>query len=103
MWELLTGPSMMRLVVYSTISYMLSSLGILWDDSKFWCFIALIWVLEYISSSQTRTDTIEYLMSLPKMNLYRLKDMYDQANNNSHTDVNEIRDLMKKEEKDADE
>jgi len=102
MWELLTGPTMIRMVVYSTISYMLSCLGIIWDDSRFWCFIVLIYVLEHLASSQGRQEAIEYLMELSKMKILRLKEIYDSTDN-SIDEIKEVHKLMKKDDKDGDE
>jgi len=95
MWELLTGPMMIRLVAYSTMSYMLSTLGITWDDSRFWCFIVLIVILEHLAHSQGKQDATTFLLSLHRGKLIKLKDFFDRVENGTSNSADELIQILK--------
>jgi hypothetical protein len=84
MWDLLTGATMQRMVVYSTIGYILSTAEITWEDGRFWCVMILTVVLEQI-----------YLLEMPKMKLMRLKDFMDRVNRGEDHSEEELRKLLK--------
>ena len=95
MWELFTGPTMQRLVLYSTISFILSTLEVNWDDARFWCVIVCMLVLEHISHNEGRTTAASYLLEMPKIKLMKLKDFIDRVNRGEDPDEQELRKLLK--------
>jgi len=86
---------MMRLVVYSTISYMLSTLGIMWDDSRFWCFIVLIFILEHLAHSQGKQDATTFILSMHRGKLLKLKDFFDRVEKGISNDPEELVQILK--------
>ena len=95
MWDFLTGAAMQRMVVYSTIGYILNTAEITWEDGRFWCVMILTIVLEQISLSDGRNTAASYLLEMPKMKLMRLKDFMDRVNRGEDHSEEELRKLLK--------
>lgn len=90
---------MQRLVVWSTLSYILSTAGMAWDDSRFWCVIALLWVLEYLSGIDGGIRGTDHLLSMPREQLLELKDFMDRVTNGDKSaSEDELNEIMKKKE-----
>jgi len=103
MWELLTGKTMQRLVVFCTISYLLSTANITWDDSRFWCFIVLLFVLEHLAHMEGMQHGTENLLNMPRAKLLKLKDFMDKVERGGDHSEEELNTILKKEDKNADE
>lgn len=95
---------MQRLVVWGTLSYILSTASITWNDSRFWCVLVLVWILEHLSNIEGGIQSADHLMNMSRSQLLELKDFIDRVSKGddavSEEELNKI--LKKKEDCDAD-
>ena len=94
---------MQRLVVFCTISYLLSTANITWDDSRFWCFIVLLFVLEHLAHMEGMQHGTENLLGMPRGKLLRLKDFMDRVERGEKHSEEELNTILKKEDRNVDE
>jgi len=102
MWDLLTGTAAQRLVCFSGIGLALSAGGLEWNNSLFWCILVLVFIVDWLADRQGATRAADYLLSLPRENLIKLKDGFDGLHRGEDTlTVEEINELMRKDNKDS--
>jgi len=94
---------MQRLVVIATISYILSTTGMEWDDSRFWCIIVLLMVLEHLAHTDGMQKATENLLTMSRNKLLKLKDFMDGVSRGEERTGDELIEILKKEEHNADE
>ena len=99
MRDLLTGKTMQRLVSISAIFAILSTAGIGFEDSRFWCVVVLILVIEYIAHYNGMQEATSNLLSMQRGKLIKLKDFIDNVANGGEHSVDELIQLLKEQEK----
>ena len=67
-----------RLVLYSTLGYLLSVLGYTVYTEEFWCVVALFWAMETL----TRMELIEQLNNELQAMRARAKEQHNDNNSN---------------------
>lgn len=98
MWEFLTGRSMQRVVAVSALFAILTTLDLHWDDSRWWCVVALLLVLDHISHAQGMQEATTNLFLMNKFKLMKLKDFVDEAVKGRKTDPETLLKILKEKE-----
>ena len=99
MWDIITGPTVQRLVCFSGIALALSAGGLAWDNTLFWCIITLVFIVDWLADRQGATRAADYLLNMPRDNLIKLKDGFDGLHRGEDTlTVEEINELMRKDD-----
>ena len=101
MWDLLTGRAMQRLVVISTIFWILTTLDLGWDDIRWWAVMVLLLVLEFISGVDGELRGTNNLLSMRRDTLISLKDFIDSVGAGNVHSIDELNKILnKKDQKD---
>lgn len=69
-----------RVVLYSTLGWILDYLGHGWRTTEFWCLVGLFWASEQIARVETLARVEQQLTDLRR----RLEQYTTGANNNEH-------------------
>ena len=100
MLDLLFGRWMQKLVAVSAIFWILTTLDLHWDDTRWWCITALIMVIDYLSRLDGEHIGVSRILYLPREKLLRIKDFMDAVDRGEETSVDELNKILKKEDKD---
>ena len=98
MWDLLTGRTMQRLVVLSTIFWILTTLDLHWDDTRWWAVFVLLLVFEYISGVDGEMRGTNNLLSMSRSKLISLKDFIDSVGEGNVHSIDELNKILKKDD-----
>lgn len=98
MWEALTGRLMQRVVIYSTIGYILSTAEIDFEDARFWCIIILVIMLEFMAEASGMRTGIETMLAMSRNKLNRLKDFIDSVERGEERDEAELNEILKQDD-----
>ena len=90
---------MQRVVIYSIMGHILSTAEITYEDSRFWCTMALIILLELIAKAEGMKDGVEHILNMSSVKLNKLKDFIDSVARGEERDVNELNEILKQEDK----
>jgi len=91
---------MQRVVIISTIFAILTTVDLHWDDSRWWCIVVMLLLLEWLAHSAGVKAGAEHLLDLHRINLLQLKDLYDRNENGETVTMAELDKVLKKEDKD---
>ena len=91
---------MQRMVIYSTIGYILSTAEIDFEDTRFWCMLTLVILLEFMAEANGMRTGIETMLGMSKIKLNQLKDFIDAVERGEEKDENELNELLKKDDSD---
>jgi len=98
MWDLLTGRTMQRLVVLSTIFWILTTLDLHWDDTRWWAVFVLLLVFEYISGVEGEMRGTNNMLSMSRDKLISLKDFMDSVGAGNVHSIDELNKILKKDD-----
>ena len=98
MWEFLTGRTMQRLVVLSTIFWILTTLDLHWDDTRWWAVFVLLLVFEYISGVDGEMRGTNNMLSMSRDKLISLKDFIDSVGEGNVHSIDELNKILKKDD-----
>lgn len=89
---------MQRMVIYSTIGYILSTAEIDFEDTRFWCMLTLIILLEFMAESNGIRTGIETMLTMSRSKLNKLKDFTDSIERGEERDEEELNEILKQED-----
>ena len=98
MWDLLTGRTMQRLVVLSTIFWILTTLDLHWDDVRWWAVFVLLLVFEYLAGVEGEMRGTNNMLSMSRDKLLSLKDFMDSVGAGNVHSVDELNKILKKDD-----
>ena len=99
MLELFTGTIMQRLVLYCTISLLLVTIEITWEDARFWCMITCLFLLEHLASIEGEKRGVGNILGMHRSKLLKIKDFMDSVESGNDHDISELNEILKKEDK----
>ena len=89
---------MQRLVVLSTIFWILTTLDLHWDDTRWWAVFVLLLVFEYISGVDGEMRGTNNLLSMSRSKLISLKDFIDSVGEGNVHSIDELNKILKKDD-----
>jgi hypothetical protein len=99
MWEFITGRQMQRIVVISTIFYILSTAEIYYTDERWWCMLAMIIIIEFLSYGHGMLDGTSNLLDMDRDKLLKIKDYIDDIDQGTDHNEEKLVDILKEKEK----
>lgn len=91
---------MQRIVVLSTIFAILTTVGLHWNDERWWCILVLLILLEFLAHSHGMQVGTMGLLEMHKVKLMHLKDLYDRNEKGENVSLTDLRKTLDKDEKD---
>lgn len=101
MINLLFGRWMQKMVALSIIFWIMSTLGLHWDDTRWWAIFVLLLVLDHLASIDGEHRGVYNTLGMPREKLLKVKDFMDsveRGGDHSVEDLNKI--LNNKDQKD---
>jgi len=89
---------MQRLVVLSTIFWILTTLDLHWDDTRWWAVFVLLLVFEYISGVEGEMRGTNNMLSMSRDKLISLKDFMDSVGAGNVHSIDELNKILKKDD-----
>lgn len=90
---------MQRIVVISIILYILSTADIYYTDERWWCMLAMIVIIEFLSYGHGMFDGTNNLLDMDRNKLIKIKDYMDDINQGTDHNEEELVNILKEKEK----
>ena len=98
MWDFLFGRTMQKMVALSTIFWILTTLELSWDDIRWWAIFVLMLVISYLDRTEGEQIGAANLLNMSRSRLIRVKDFMDRVERGGDHSVEELNEILKKEE-----
>ena len=83
-----------RVAVYIALGLVLAVLGIQWDQAEFWCLLGLFWCVDFLSRNEGRQEGVAMILSMPMMQVARLKTLMEMVESGKIVTVKELMDEL---------
>ena len=84
----------------SAIFWVLTTLDLHWDDTRWWAIFVLLLVIGHIDRLEGEHIGVARMLQMPREKLLKVKDFMDSVERGEESSVDELNKILKKEDKD---
>jgi hypothetical protein len=101
MFDLFLGRWMQKVVALSIIFWILTTLDLHWDDTRWWAILILMMVIDHISGVDGEHRGVSNTLALSRDKLLKVKDFMDSVERGGDHSVEDLDKILKnKDQKD---
>jgi hypothetical protein len=101
MFDLFLGRWMQKVVALSIIFWILTTLDLYWDDTRWWAILILMMVIDHISGVDGEHRGVSNTLALSRDKLLKVKDFMDSVERGGDHSVEDLDKILKnKDQKD---
>jgi hypothetical protein len=101
MFDLFFGRWMQKVVALSIIFWILTTLDLHWDDTRWWAILILMMVIDHISGVDGEHRGVSNTLGLSRDKLLKVKDFMDSVERGGDHSVDDLNKILKnKDQKD---